>query len=101
MASGLIFPRPRGNKSDGAARLLGADGIARRAYPSGKRSKAAASKKSEPCGPYRKRTHVVGLSILRRSSDPRPRNSANYPRNFGIRGPHGDMGRREMAQATV
>ena len=35
MESGQTFPRPRGDESDGAPRLLGADGIAPRAYPSG------------------------------------------------------------------
>ena len=36
--------------------------------------------------PYRKRTHVDGKSILRRSGDWLSRNSANWPRNFGRRG---------------
>ena len=36
--------------------------------------------------PYRKPTQVGEEKILRRSSDPSLRNSANYPRNFGKRG---------------
>ena len=36
--------------------------------------------------PYRKRTHVGEARSLRCSSDPRRRNSAKCPRNFGIRG---------------
>ena len=36
--------------------------------------------------PYRKRTHVGEARSLRCSSDPRKRNSAKCPRNFGIRG---------------
>jgi hypothetical protein len=36
-------------------------------------------------GPYRKRTHVGGMNILRRLRELRRRNSANWYRNFGIR----------------
>ena len=36
--------------------------------------------------PYRKPTQVDEKSILRCSSEPWPRNSANLPRNFGISG---------------
>src|SRR5690606_22902770 len=39
----------------------------------------------ESC-PYRKPTQVVEESILRRSSESRPRNSAKWPCNFGRRG---------------
>ena len=46
----------------------------------GKTSKESARR------PYRKRTHVDGKSILRRSGDWLSRNSANWPRNFGRRG---------------
>ena len=36
--------------------------------------------------PYRKPTQVGEKNILRRECDPSFRNSANWPRNFGIRG---------------
>ena len=36
--------------------------------------------------PYRKPTQVGEENILRRKCDPSFRNSANWPRNFGIRG---------------
>jgi hypothetical protein len=36
--------------------------------------------------PYRKPTQVGEENILRRECDPSFRNSANWPRNFGIRG---------------
>ena len=36
--------------------------------------------------PYRKPTQVDGENILRCSSEPWSRNSANWPRNFGISG---------------
>jgi hypothetical protein len=36
--------------------------------------------------PYRKPTQVGEEKILRRECDPSFRNSANSPRNFGIRG---------------
>ena len=36
--------------------------------------------------PYRKPTQVDGMSILRPTGEWLLRNSANWPRNFGIRG---------------
>ena len=51
--------------------------------------------------PYRKRTHVDGMSILRRSGDGLFRNSAKWLRNFGRRSAPRKRGRSEMAQATV
>ncbi len=36
--------------------------------------------------PYRKPTQVDGMSILRPTGEGLLRNSANWPRNFGIRG---------------
>ena len=41
----------------------------------------------EQC-PYRKPTQVVRKRILRPSGEGLLRNSANWPRNFGIRGAH-------------
>ena len=54
--------------------------------------------------PYRKPTLVVEESILRCSSDPWLRNSANLPCNFGRKGASPRLaleGRSEEAQATV
>ncbi len=59
--------------------------------------------------PYRKPTQVDEANSLRGSRQLGRRNSANYPRNFGIRGAlHGQReqreateGRRETAEATV
>ena len=51
--------------------------------------------------PYRKPTQVDEERILRRAGEALLRNSANWPRNFGIRGTHVKVGRREKAQATV
>ena len=51
--------------------------------------------------PYRKPTQVGEERILRRTREPLLRNSAKLPRNFGRRGAHCKMGRREKAQATV
>ena len=60
--------------------------------------------------PYRKRTHVGELRILRRVRELWLRNSANWPRNFGIRGAHmyvkafaagAEMGCNKEGVATV
>ena len=51
--------------------------------------------------PYRKPTQVDEERILRRAGEALLRNSANWPRNFGIRGAYVKVGRREKAQATV
>ena len=51
--------------------------------------------------PYRKPTQVDEEKILRWARVALLRNSANWPRNFGIRGTHVKVGRREKAQATV
>ena len=51
--------------------------------------------------PYRKPTQVGEEKILRRKCDPPFRNSANWPRNLGIRGAYVFIGRSEMAQPTV
>ena len=52
--------------------------------------------------PYRKRTHVGEARSLRCSSDPRRRNSAKCPRNFGRRGACGRWTamRSELKQAA-
>ena len=67
-----------------------------------KRMYELGSKKSEHGRPYRKPTQVVEESILRRSSDPWLRNSANWSCNFGRRDAYSfGRGRSEEAQATV
>ena len=48
-----------------------------------------APKRQSRSGPYRKPTQVGEESILRCSSESWLRNSANLPRNLGIRGPPG------------
>ena len=45
--------------------------------------------------PYRKPTQVDEERILRRAGEALLRNSANWPRNFGIRGAYVKVGRRE------
>ena len=45
--------------------------------------------------PYRKPTQVDEERILRRTGEALLRNSANWPRNFGIRGAYVKVGRRE------
>ena len=60
-------------------------------------------------GPYRKPTQVDEANSLRCSRQLGRRNSANQPRNFGIRGASDGQreqreavgGRRETAEATV
>ena len=51
--------------------------------------------------PYRKPTQVDEERILRPTEEALLRNSAKWPRNFGIRGAYFLIGRRELAQATV
>ena len=51
--------------------------------------------------PYRKPTQVDEERILRPTEEVLLRNSAKWPRNFGIRGASFRGGRRELAQATV
>ena len=51
--------------------------------------------------PYRKPTQVDGGRTPRPAGEALPRNSAKWPRNFGRRGAHRKVGRREKAQATV
>ena len=51
--------------------------------------------------PYRRPTQVDGGRTPRPAGEALPRNSAKWPRNFGRRGAHHTVGRREQAQATV
>ena len=51
--------------------------------------------------PYRKPTQVDEERILRPTEEASLRNSAKWPRNFGIRGVILRDGRSEKAQATV
>jgi hypothetical protein len=51
--------------------------------------------------PYRKPTQVDEERILRPTEEASLRNSAKWPRNFGIRGAILRDGRSEKAQATV
>ena len=51
--------------------------------------------------PYRKPTQVDEERILRPTEEVLLRNSAKWPRNFGIRGASFRGGRRELVQATV
>ena len=51
--------------------------------------------------PYRKPTQVDEERILRRTGEALLRNSAKWPRNFGIRGADVKVSRREKSQATV
>ena len=44
--------------------------------------------------PYRKPTQVEGMSILRPTGEGLLRNSANWPRNFGIRGAYASRPQR-------
>ena len=83
----------------------------RRLRPEGERRGPVPGKtpKGANEGPYRKPTQVDEANSLRCSRQLGRRNSANQPRNFGIRGaPRGQDGqseaaggRRETAEATV
>ena len=68
MARRLIFLHLHMNKSDGCVSIVGADGIARRAYTTVEANDMKCPEKSDIWSPYRKPTQVVGLSILDRKS---------------------------------